>query len=1502
MLVTGIAEKKAGKHKKTDFYHIFRISSQIFIFVILVIGTTIVLRPVQKSMEARMLELRDSLISRIENFLKRTITYASIGPSIFGTLDIRNIQIQGDDGVPVMTIANIRISYRLFTLIQGRVLESLKVVRINRPVVALDRERDADLFELFSTAPQKILPEDALSITRIISELLPENVLLWVRNGEAAINGLENQCKLEGFMVDASLRQNRIRFQGKGNLEFTVPDLLNEPLNPHLAVQLSGECGANLQNGAANLTVQSFEDALFRLQPITINLTLADNKLGLKKINDHAAFDLSVDYDMTADELTGIFKCEGFSPKDSVTFAGPWDALNQWLSFRTSGSVSFEKKRNQDFTYTVYLYGGLPKSIPLQGGASFVIDGIGDPKGIAFDNLGVQFYQGSIRYRGELGFDPIAPQGTLSISDISFSGSDRINAIISIVSQDNTIVFQGKPVIGELSFSGLRGSVSLAERGLTFDAALVYSKILESASESVSPKKTVSRGILLEGFFDYSDSQYAEMNVALDNLEIPDLMTLIRPFKSLPVLSGGAPRWLNPLQYLTVSTNIYVATDFKHISYHAPDFAVRYQNQYNLVSGTISGSDRYVQIAQGRVKWDESDITVNAKAEFADLQTISFSIDATYLDKPYMLEGTILDRNSISIQGLYGIRMYLTAADEGGYSGYFETENVPIAYRGQTGRFTLKSSLRYESPESWTFELDKFELADLFTTFSADAQGTILRLSGRATQEGAALRDLLFDDGRGPLHGIVGLSWDTNFSSITGNIKLNNESKTEWYDLTGRFRNKGLALKLSGADMQLGRFIENSFNAAVSGELDLVWDSQTSFSGRLNLRSLSARVSNTEIYARGNISLDTKALKVDSATLNYGDIQLDVPYLEVDRLKSRGDAAARLQMHTVNGDGDASFSMGLTFKPIGSWFDLAEAINSFEGVLNVTEAQFNTIRMKESFDFIFSRTQSLVSLSGGPEDMLRFQIADTGDFYAGFSYPSPIRGTLIGNIDLRDSTIDAQAQDLYIDLSGLWRFIPSGVKEVIDISSGFVNASIQIVGPLGDPEFFGIAEGNSVRLGVPQFLTREVRPIPVTIEFEGNEMTFGPIPASVGLGEGVVEGKFRFDRWIPDTFNLDITVSRERAVPVGFDIQGIIASGMASGTLTLSMADKVFTVAGDLTADDTEITMNLEELEAMKQNQMIEQTLPISFVVDMTVRAGRKLEFMWPNGEWPIIQASIEMGNSIHLFSDTLSHLYSIVGDVNLRSGEIIYFERNFYIRQGMLSFNENQNRFDPRLSVRAEVRDQISNGSVTIAMIIDNAPLQSFTARFESTPPLSQMEIIALLGQGMTGSMPEGSGLSDQFALIGSGIDLATPYFSRMLNRFIRKGLPFLDMLSFRTQFIQNFVYQTVRRFQDDTIDTQGIGNYFDNTSVFIGKYITPIMFFQGMLSLQYPENRADAQRLNFQSGMVIETDIGIELRSPLFDMQVRVAFLFENPFVKEVSFSAIRRRSSWSDMFLRP
>jgi hypothetical protein len=1468
-------ERDAGKIKNIRFYRFFHISIEILIFVVLVVFTTLLLRPLQETIRKNMEDLRDTLITRIESLLDRKIQYASIGPSIFGTLDIRNIQILGDGAQPVISVSRLRISYSLWNLIRGGKAGAFRSIRIDRPIVTLDTEQDADLLRLLSSF-QETRESPDYSPSPGIADFFPENLRFRIRGGEWVLRngpGL-GYFHLDGLSFDAVIADGHIQFGGRWNAEAAL--VFNQPITVSMPGRMNGECSLDLDSGTARVVIPSFSGDRFRFQPVTVNFTLRDQKITVQKIDDRAPFDLSLDYDLNSGDMSGSFRCENFVPRNLISLTGPWRDYAQWFSMSTTGEASFERDKARGLRYFVDFFGALPKNLPL-GNASFVITGRGDQDYINFDRIALKLPQGDLRYTGGCGLKPFAPNGNISLSGLSFSGNERINAELNVTTEGRKIGFFGEGLsLGEVLLSALEGTITMEEEGFTFAVSALCFRDIESYED------VRLSSLSFEGSMDFQP-RHIRGNMTLDSFALLDAVDMVRPFAALapvPVPARGI------LGDLGITTEVFITTDLEHISYNIPRFIIAYEGEGDVYAlASISGTDQYFELNEIRIVRGEESVEVLGYADFSNPMDIYFSMTASYRELSYYFEGSILDGRSLSVQGSYGLNVYIGMADLGVYSGHIEVQELPIPFNGQYAHFNLLSSLYYTSPSFWSFDITQLEITDLKTPASPL---TALRISGQIDQDGALFSEFFFDDQMGALRGRAAASWGAAFTNPHLQVNIADEQAFETYDLEGNYQDKILSLDISVSRMQFARFFQNSYNAVASGKTRLAWNTnvEDSFSLEIDLETFNAQTADTLISGSTWAFLKPEECIIRGLRMSYAALSVEVPFLRIDRLNSRAETGLRLMGTLGDIDMDIALDLGLNFKPVNSWLKIAEALNSFQGVMKVSSVHLDTLSADSPFEFAFSRTDKLLTLSGGPEDMFRLRISDEGNFYAGLSYPAPVRGAITGTINSR--TIDAQGNDLYIDLADLWRFIPARVKNIIDLAGGFVTASVRIAGPLGDPEFFGTARGHSVQMLVPQYVAAPIRPVPVVVTLDGNEMTFGPIPARVGNGGGIVSGWFQFDRWVPNTFNLDIKVLQEDPIPFNMNVMGILARGDVSGTLRMSMADYIFTVSGDLTAQDTEISLDTNELFAERS---LTPATQVSTAADITITSGRKVEFVWPVTEFPLLQAYADLGTVLNISSDNLSGRFSVTGDINLRGGEIFYAERSFYIREGTLSFNENEIQFDPRISARAEIRDRIDSGPVTISMIIDNAPLRSFSPRLESNPPLSQIEILSLLGQNLTGAPEESTG-AVQRAFLNSTADVLAQFsVVRRMERKIRDFLS-LDLFSVRTQVLQNAVIQATG-LQGPVDRMGGVGNYFDNTTVFLGKYFGADMFAQGMLSFRYDENKTTSGWLTY-GGLTLEPDIGIELRSPLFTIRWNVLLLHpENLFINDNSFTVTWR---WS------
>jgi hypothetical protein len=841
----------------------------------------------------------------------------------------------------------------------------------------------------------------------------------------------------------------------------------------------------------------------------------------------------------------------------------------------------------------------------------------------------------------------------------------------------------------------------------------------------------------------------------------------------------------------------------------------------------------------------------------------------------------VLDQSSITLTGSYNLQAFFSLSDTGSFSGYLRTSNARIPYKDQVVNASLTTSMRYDSADSWSLDLDTLEIQNLLIGVTPIVS---LRIAGRADQSGAVLSSISITDSGGSLTGDGRADWDigAGMESVTFTVSLADMRGSEMFYADGNYLNGALELRANTIALKLARFMRNSFNATVSGIVDFKTDNifaktPDNWVLDVNLSSLAAMVGSTDVTISTRGTVNPAQVTLRDTRVNWGGTVVNIPLTAFEN--GRLDANAQVRGIIMGRNVNAELETSVDFQQFTTLLRFQESFSDFDGKLSLASLQIDSWAMEKPSDFVFSRHDTALSLNGGPSNMVRLDIKQDGNFYAGFSAPSPIRGTVTGSIN--NGAIAARGSNLYIDLLSLWNYVPA--QDVINVKGGFAIADIEVRGPLNDPEFFGSAQGASVRLELPLYLNDLIGPLPIAVTLDGQEMRFGPVRAPCGNSYAMVTGVFEFSRWVPGNFTITIDAEETHLIPYKVSIAGVKASGDTSGSMKIALQDNVMNITGDLLCENTEITFDQTGFKQAASSNSATQV-----VVDFTITTGRRVVFLWPNADLPILQANPASGNAIHIESDSFSGGFELKGNIDIQSGEIFYIERSFYIREGRLSFNENESRFDPQIAARAEIRDRTDDGPVTIALVIDNQPLSSFQPRFESSPALSQAEIFALLGQNIIGGETTESGqITGAF---GGAITDVLSQFSliRRIERTIRDRLH-IDMFSVRTQAISNMFLQ-MTNLQPEQDETRGFSQYFDNTTVFVGKYITSDFFVQGMLTLRYDDRVSEFN----QQGLKFEPDIGIELRNPLFDIRWNIVPTnAANLFISDTSFTILWRRS---------
>jgi len=1446
---------------------------KILIFVTLIGMSAVVMRPLQTALHLGMKHIRSNLIEKTENFTGLKIHYSSIRPTIFGSFDIRNLKLFKDDDV-ILSVSRARISFSFSELLLRKKM-AVHSIQIDRAVLNIDTQRDEHLIQLLASAPQENEKKKDTEIIQKIADFFPEKPDFKIRDCSLKIVDGGSDYHIQNMNLDIGGNKNELSLNGKFTAELNNSGLFKNSYSLKTEIAIDGICSSDMEKGSAGIVFSSFAisqqeekkgnfffkplsastanaapSALFNTQPLTVSLDFKDRLLSLQTSGEASRYNASFEFNTDTRRMSVAMDCDNFQFSDIVRFTDNRRNANHLLSLPVTGKASFTHEKNSGLMHYNVNFKSAASSASSD---SFAVRVNGSEKSVSFDEFWLNaspnsakagLFQGKFSLTGKMGIDTLTPWGTIVFDRFSLTGDGYINSVFKVSSTRKEIAITSeKAVIGSCVLNDVDIFLFPSERDI---GVLAYAQREDKGRVS------------MEATLNYNPRQF-DASLSLGSFSALDLVEMFRPFSNSAKIPPVADFYLKDTE---LNAEIFFTTDFNHFVYNATNILIKAGGIEGSLS--FSGTDRQFSLSEGIFIVDENDLLLSAQVNFSNPMDLIFTANASYLDFSWHMDGQILDRTTLIIRDPNGLHAYGNVSNTGAISGYLEGVSFPIPIKSKPVYLNFYITLRYTSKDFWSVDVAHFEAVD----YSSPNKNETLRISGAADQDGASFRDLVYNNKIDILAGSADFSWDRKFSYIQFIVNLTDgKEEGEFYYIDGMLKDKHFKANASVSKMRIDRFLKGNQPVLLNGNASVAWDSVDSFNAQLNLTSLYAKLNEYSFQASAAVIFTNNNFTVSDLKIDYAQINAVLPSLEINRADGFAKANADLKGYILENRIESKIELSANFMKMDSWVQIKEALDSIDGLVAV-EKIFYKDKLHEPFNVLFANNDTGLWVSGGPGDMLRIEMDRSGDFFAGLSSPSPIQASVAGSFN--EGNIDAHCGDFFIDLEALWSLVPHSPE--FEFLGGYITAKMDIRGPIINPEFFGSGKGSSFRMKVPSYISSEIKPIPFNVVLDGSEMSFGPVPAMVGKGEGFITGLFIFEKWVPDNFNLDIKIPAQSPIPYSLNITGFLAKGDTSGDISLVLDNTTLDINGSLVAHNTEMGLSVDEImQKHPGNEAVYEK--VSVIVNLTITTGSAVEFVWPNSSLPILRANPEMGTVIAVTADSLTGQFSLNTDVKIRSGELNYFDRNFYIRQGNLVFKENENQFSPRITARAEIRDRTDTGPVTISMIIDNEPLLNFVPRFEANPVLTQFEIYSLLGQNVYYTAGSNDSIDAAQLLLTSTADILGQFFGvRLFERQVRNFLH-LDMFSVRTKILQNAVSSAaISGFGTSPVDRNSrVGNYFDNTTVFVGKYVGQDMFVQGMLSVKYDENKQS------YGGLKLEPDIGIELQSPLFN--IRWDFFPYNP-----------------------
>ncbi|GMO22405.1 MAG: hypothetical protein Ta2B_01330 [Termitinemataceae bacterium] len=1475
----------------------------ILFFLTLIASTALVVRPLQKTILKNFEAIKSYYIEKVEGKINKNITYGSIGPSIFGTIDIKNIsilstsastEISEDDEFPDIHIKKLVLKYSVSKVLQLDFLKSIRSIKIVQPSIDINTEKE--LLDLFKGDG---LGGNINGKIKKFCNIIPSDAAIRITNGDVRLKAGNSNAYFSNFSIRANVTEGTLNLAAAWNADTLLNGFTKNPFTVMFPCKLDARYNISEGIGNVKIYLSALRTKEFTIHDLRLEANINDENLFVKKTNMRNVFDLSFFYNLVNSDLRIDAYFNKFNPATFITWNDTMHQINSWQRINLSGDIKTTISKENGILYNADL-SGICLEASTQGPGNFLISASGNGHKIDIKNIIMDLNRGKMDIKGSLNIDNMSPNANITLEKFVFtkseSGTPVSGSLIVTSSQNRINLFCDTLEFGNTPLSAFDAIMRRSPKG--FDLTLQALRFTGTESYTDVSISHIDADLSFN-----KDEKEFQLEFALESFAMSDVLEIVSAFAIDQEISSLVKTGLSNV---ILTTEIFASYDFVHLVYNVPRFITAAKGSRTAwATSSLSGTEEFISVTDGRFITKNSTARFDARADFENINDIIFSADLFWINSSYLVQGNILDKRNISITSEQGLSASITLEDAGRISGFLVLDDLQLPLSTQVLAINCVSDFRWNSPDSWSFDLDKLDFSTYSHVFSKNSNA---EFEAHANQDGAQITRVIFDDGRGALFGDAYVKWDriadasgkTIYTNVNGQGNLRNLSGEETISIDVSSDQNSLLVWAKAEDFQSGRIFSGSSNFLITGDIGFFQNPFEAWSCAFDLTSLTGRFGGSDIVITTRGSLDEQRLEIGKTNISFADLNVEFPFLSLVIDQHRIDTSASVS--GVAGGGanvNADISIRAEFSEVNSWLGIGNILKSIEGSISFENVRFDTVKLEDAFTVNFSRYANVISIAGGPDNMMRIQMNSAGDFFAAFSNPSPVKGTIIGIIN--NDKIDLRTSNLVINISQLWSYVPI---KYVGFSSGIIIANLHIKGPLLNPEFFGSAFAANLKFNLPGYAAEEIGPTPAVINFSGNEMILEEMYTAVGSdGACFITGGFIFDRWVPKNFSLEIKIPSDTPIPLDLDISGFLATGKAYGTFNLSKDEVAMHIGGNIYCEEAELTMDSKDKDANKNKN--DSGNSSNLQVDISITAGNKVEFLWPNTTMPIIRANAASGSQLSIATDSLAGHFALKGDINIKSGEIFYFQRSFYIREGSLNFNESEINFDPHITARAEARDMTNNEPVTISMVINDQSLTNFSPTLESNPPLSQIEILALMGEKLVGTSGEDNTISTAF--LSSATDmLAQFYVVRKFEKTLR-NIMHVDMFSVRTQALQNAVFlnlptTTVKNasknssgLPTDTIAStsptaNGIrfGNYFDNTTVYIGKYITKSVFAQMMISARYDEDQIE------WGGLKLQPDFSMEFQAPSFN--IRWDLIPQHPETFYVADNKITLTKKWT------
>ena len=1493
------------------------------IFIFLAIAVLALIRPVYVRLYGELSRIEEIACKKLEEETGLSLSYKSLSPSILAGANMKKIAISDvASKKTVLTIKKARLSYKITKFFSKNPVLALESLSLNGVEVEFDAVKDSAFVEKIQNLLKKNGSgkksknenskndgdkSDSENDLKSSEKINAENADFSFEPGETengkietgetelgekteAASEIVKSAKKISFPFDIIVKNVSVHYSDQKNeLFLTLKNLnlkdfersdsysvkssgaasfLTDALKSGGRRQkiacgftLSGNIFPSLDGSSALLSLSNSRGADYSLSNLDLLLNYSQNILEVRTMRTVLPFSVYAKGDFEKMEFGFQGEFDLFNPFSLVSVRKKTEIMQKINGSTISGnfSASFSSK---NINYDSNLRLALSQNL-FGEKIDFRVLAKGDKNYVSVSKISASGDTIDAEFSGGFNIASLQPSGTLSLNFFRLKNGGIISTEIYVDPLSRGFMcFSPQIFFNDMSLTAAQLTVYPEKSSVDFSFEFFdYAHMdYENAGHFV-----------LDGSFLTSGQKFLQASVSISDMFVDSVIQ-----KAAFFLDENLAAWLNTAASVAspyvFNTEAYISSDFKDFSVNAPlCLLANTKKDRELLIFALDGSKETFNISQFDLQFGNIEAHAQSSVDFADnFKNFSFSSDLTVNSIPYRFSGSV-SPEWISISGDYDFDAIVSFGEK--ISGSVSSRLFPVAAGKYVFALSFDTDFSWDLNEGISAEIASFELEEpsLNLPFAPH-----LVFSGSANRYGFMFNTLAYSDSVSSLDGSGTFVWNLNngiFDSIHANIDMSSLVSSEKFNFSADFTNPSqlpfsaealkndfyMSVSSSMQNFPCGRFLsEQTSDDTISAEITATGTIKNPLIS-VNLERAQLSLYGYPLNASASVVYDDTGLNVNGMECSWSLLNLSNFNASFDPFSFSGEAQAKLDVRLNNKSIEMPLSLNVSGAKESRDFSVPEFLTA---ELKSDEVGGNFFASKFPFKLTGVRAGENIEVFADDRNVFNASFSKQNGISANVNSKTvkfSLDGTIIKN------ELDLAIKGIYADM----KRISSEIEiPAVHFNSGIVTGALKISGITTDPEFTGAFSIEKPNLNIP-YISRYAFSAPRLFLTAGQgEAHVEPTPVFLGNGYGLVGMVMEFDRWGIESIDVSVDVDDAHKVPVEMSFPFVFVKGDGSCQLDiLYTVPNEISISGWITGDNTDVEIVTTSLQKQFSLENISQSVPvkaaepssINVFTDLDITVGQKVQVLFN----PLMRGVVTPGTALSLFIDSATGEFELKSDISLRGGEIVWLNRNFYMKEGRIALNETQDRMAPKITVRAETRERDESGNmVTIVMSANNEPLSTFTPHFSSVPAKSEKEIMELLGNIVSADSENVASLA-----VAGGDYFMQATLMRKIENTLRETLNF-DIFSIRTNVLQNSVKFATSR---DSSNHLSFGNFIDNSTVYVGKYFGSSIYVDSLLHWTYDEDKA--VNGTYSGDIVFQPEFGFEMTSPFVNIRIGVA-----------------------------